>query len=155
PRAARTVVREDFRGIGRAITHPNGIARFLPGHRWRRGHLAASREYANRANGFSQAGEAGEVGEAGTAAWTPARAACSAASLVWPSEVFITLPPSPLRPSSTLSAVTLRTSTNSAAVPGWMVAAVSFIHVSLRPTSLKAPPIAPEAAPMAAPASGI
>ena len=33
PRAARTVVREDFRGIGRAITRPNGIARLLPGHR--------------------------------------------------------------------------------------------------------------------------
>jgi nicotinamidase-related amidase len=30
-------------------------------------------------------------------AWTPARAACSAASLVWSSEVFSTVPPSPLR----------------------------------------------------------
>jgi hypothetical protein len=37
--------------------------------------------------------------EAGTAACTPARAAWRAASLVWSSEVFITVPPSPLRPS--------------------------------------------------------
>jgi hypothetical protein len=35
---------------GRAITRPNGIARFLPGHRSRRGHFAASRGYANRVN---------------------------------------------------------------------------------------------------------
>jgi len=54
----------------------------------------------------------------GTAACTPARAACSAASLVWSSDVLSTVPPSPFRPSSTLSAVTLRTSTNRAAVPG-------------------------------------
>ena len=57
-------------------------------------------------------------GEAGTAALTSARAACNAASLVWSSEVFSTVPPSPLSRSRTLSAVTLRTSTKSAAVPG-------------------------------------
>jgi len=57
-------------------------------------------------------------GEAGTAALTSARAACKAASLVWSREVFSTVPPSPLSPSSTLSAVTLRTNTKSAAVPG-------------------------------------
>jgi hypothetical protein len=55
---------------------------------------------------------------AGTAAWAPARAAFNASSLVWSREVFKTVPPSPLRPSSTLSAVTFRTSTNRAAVPG-------------------------------------
>jgi hypothetical protein len=65
-----------------------------------------------------QYGPPSQEAEAGTAAWTPARAACSAASLVWSSEVFITVPPSPLSPSSTLSAVTLRTNTNSAAEPG-------------------------------------
>ena len=60
----------------------------------------------------------GKSGEAGITACTPARASCSAASLVWSREVFSTVPPSPLRPSSTLSAVNLRTSAKSAAVPG-------------------------------------
>ena len=55
---------------------------------------------------------------AGTAALTSAKAACSAASLVWSRDVFKTVPPSPLSLSRTLSAVTLRTSTKSAAVPG-------------------------------------
>src|SRR5580704_8750418 len=89
------------------------------------------------------------------AARTPSRAACNAASLVWSSEVFITVPPSPRRPSSTLSAVARRTSTNSAAVPGLIAAAVSFIHLSLMPTSASAPLMAPEAPPMAAPANGM
>ena len=55
---------------------------------------------------------------AGTVALTSASAACNAASLVWSREVFSTVPPSPLSLSRTLSAVTLRTSTKSAAVPG-------------------------------------
>ena len=57
-------------------------------------------------------------GETVTTACTPARATCNAASWVWSREVFSTVPPSPLRPSSTLSAVNLRTSAKSAAVPG-------------------------------------
>ena len=57
-------------------------------------------------------------GEAATAALASANAACNAASFVWSREVFSTVPPSPLSLSSTLSAVTLRTSTKSAAVPG-------------------------------------
>ena len=56
--------------------------------------------------------------EAATAALASANAACNAASFVWSREVFSTVPPSPLSLSSTLSAVTLRTSTKSAAVPG-------------------------------------
>src|SRR3984957_6219907 len=47
-----------------------------------------------------------------TTARTPFSAACSAASLAWSSEVFITVPPSPRRPSRTLSVVARRTSTN-------------------------------------------
>src|SRR4029078_10221960 len=94
-------------------------------------------------------------GEAGTAALASARAACRAASLVWSSEVLSTVPPSPLSRSRTLSAVTLRTSTKSAAVPGWMAAAVSFIHLSSMPISVRYPLSVPEAAPSAAPASGI
>jgi hypothetical protein len=46
-----------------------------------------------------------EGGE-GTAAWTLAKAACNAASIVWSREVFSIVPPLPLSPSSTLSAVT-------------------------------------------------
>ena len=38
---------------------------------------------------------------------------------------------------------------------GWIAAAVSFMNLSLMPTSVKAPPRAPPAAPSAAPASGI
>jgi hypothetical protein len=57
-------------------------------------------------------------GEAVTAALASANAACKAASFVWSREVFSTVPPSPLSLSRTLSAVTLRTSTKSAAVPG-------------------------------------
>ena len=70
-----------------------------------------------RSQSFQTPGKSG--GEAaGTAALTSARAACKAASLVWSREVFSTVPPSPLSLSRTLSAVTLRTSTKSAAVPG-------------------------------------
>ena len=47
--------------------------------------------------------------------------------------------------------MTFRTSTKSAAVPGWMAAAVSFIHLSSIPTSVKYPPSVPDAAPKAAP----
>jgi hypothetical protein len=71
---------------------------------------------AMRSQSFQTPGNSG--GEAGTAALTSARAACKAASLVWSREVFSTVPPSPLSLSRTLSAVTLRTSTKSAAVPG-------------------------------------
>ena len=45
--------------------------------------------------------------------------------------------------------------TNNAAVPGSTAAAVSFIHLSFMPRSVKSPPSAPEAAPIAAPTSGI
>ena len=65
---------------------------------------------------FQTPGKSG--GEAGNAALTSAKAACKAASLVWSREVFNTVPPSPLSRSRTLSAVTLRTRTKSAAVPG-------------------------------------
>ena len=70
---------------------------------------------ASRSQSF-QPGKSG--GEAATAALTSAKAACKAASFVWSREVFSTVPPSPLSLSRTLSAVTLRTSTKSAAVPG-------------------------------------
>src|SRR6476659_6484684 len=71
---------------------------------------------ATRSQSFQTPGNSG--GEAGTAALTSARAACKAAFFVWSREVFSTVPPSPLSLSRTLSAVTLRTNTKSAAVPG-------------------------------------
>jgi hypothetical protein len=77
---------------------------------------APSAVVGRRSQSFQTPGKSG--GEAGTAALTSARAACKAASLVWSREVFSTVPPSPLSLSRTLSAVTLRTSTKSAAVPG-------------------------------------
>jgi hypothetical protein len=50
-----------------------------------------------------------EGGE-GTAAWTLAKADCNAASIVWTREVFSPVPPLSLSPSSTLSAVTGKSS---------------------------------------------
>jgi len=58
-------------------------------------------------------------------------------------------------PSRTLSAVILRMSTNSTALPGWVDSAKSFMNLSSMPKSDSEPPSAPVAAPMAAPAIGI
>ena len=60
-----------------------------------------------------------------------------------------------LQAAMTLSAVILRISRKSAALPDCRLCAASFMNLSLMPTSESVPPRAPEAAPIAAPASGI
>ena len=55
----------------------------------------------------------------------------------------------------TLSGVDWRTSTKTAAPPGWSFAPRSFMKLSSTPTSVAAPAAAPVAPPMAAPSSGM
>src|SRR6516165_7939479 len=85
----------------------------------------------------------------------PASAARNASSLLSSKEVRITVPPSPCKAARTLSVVILRTSRKRAALPDCRLCAASLINRSLMPTSASLPPRAPEAAPIAAPASGI
>ena len=70
-------------------------------------------------------------------------AAWRRASSSFDKEVFRIRPPVPCTSASTLSAVTFRTSTKSAELPGFRAPASSFINLSLIPMSLNAPPTTP------------
>ena len=65
-----------------------------------------------------------------------------------------TRPPVPFNSSKTLSGVDFLTRTNRAELPGAIVAANSFMKLSLIPTSVRAPETAPAVAPMAKPSKG-
>src|SRR6185437_10715907 len=89
-----------------------------------------------------------------TAAPASSRTSRSLASASPSSELWITSPPYWLISGSTLSGVTLRTRTISAAPPGCSFSPNSLMNWSLMPTSMNAPEVPPAAAPTSMPNSG-
>src|SRR6185312_7153647 len=109
---------------------------------------------AGRATFFKLQGRSAHPPRQAVAA-RPVKAVCSASCLVSSNEVRMTWPPMPSSAARTLSAVILRIRRKRPAAPGSSACAASFMNLSLIPRSVSRPPIAPDAAPTAAPSSGL